>query len=144
MKTESSLTVATSRNAIYAKFSGMTDTYVSDNYLAFLGRQRQIFAKNEWARIVDLSLLLLATPESNKAIIDSLVDDANAGLVLEIILPPKKSISQWQVEKTIASVQHTISFEFVSSVESANQILHNNGFSTDFSSEKTFVSKHTR
>ncbi|MCC2616335.1 hypothetical protein LJ739_08790 [Aestuariibacter halophilus] len=132
--------ISTSSNAMCVEFEGIQDGLATAKYVEEVARFCDGMNDKPWARIIDLRQWVLTIPESNQAMIASLREDGQNGLVLEAIIPPITSLGRWQVEKTMASVASDTRFEFVASIDEAKTLLQEQGFDTDFGPSTMFIS----
>lgn len=131
----SSLELSCSENALYVRFSGIHEDYLTARYAEALEQFCQAMQGKPWARIVDLRQWSVTAVQNQKLIEQLLQQDLKRGLVLEYVLLPPDAVGRWQVEQTLKSLNSFTSNEIFHPTDNENEALDGllkHGFSVNF------------
>lgn len=131
----SSLEYRSSDNALYVRFTGIHEDYLTSRYAEALEQFCQTMQGKPWARIVDLRHWSVTAVQNQKMIEQLLQQDLKRGLALEYVLLPPDSVGRWQVEQTLTSLNSFTSTEVFHPTNDESEALAGlvkQGFSVNF------------
>lgn len=131
----SSLELRRSENALYVRFTGIHEDYLTARYAEELDQFFQAMQGNSWARIVDLRQWSVTAVQNQKLMEQLLQQDLKRGLALEYVLLPPDAVGRWQVEQTLKSLNSFTPSEVFHPTDNENEALDGlvkQGFSVNF------------
>ncbi len=131
----SSLEFRRSENALYVRFSGVHDGYLTARYAEALEQFCQVMQGKAWARIIDLRQWSVTAAESHHLMVALLKQDLTRGLTLEYVLWSDDVMGRWQIERTLKSLNAENTDEVFHPAEDENEALAGlmkQGFSVNF------------
>lgn len=131
----SSLELRRSENALYVRFSGVHDDYLTARYAEALEQFCQTMQGKAWARIVDLRQWSVTAAQSQQLMVALLKQDLTRGLTLEYVLWSADVMGRWQIERTLKSLNVENTDEVFHPTEDENEALAGlmeQGFSVNF------------
>jgi hypothetical protein len=131
----SSLEIRRSENALYVRFTGIHEDYLTARYAEELAQFYQTMQGKPWARIVDLRQWSVTAARNQKLMEQLLQQDLKRGLALEYVLIPPDAVGRWQVEQTLKSLNAFTSNEVFHPTDHENEALDGlvkQGFSVSF------------
>jgi hypothetical protein len=131
----SSLELRRSENALYVRFTGIHEDYLTARYAEALELFCEAMQGRPWARIVDLRQWSVTAVQNQKLIEQLLQQDLKRGLALEYVLIPPDAVGRWQVEQTLKSLNAFTSNEVFHPTDDESEALTGlvkQGFSVSF------------